>query len=193
MRTPASIVRHPIHPMLVPFPIGLWIFSFVCDLVFAFGSGNPVWKTVALYTMIGGIIGALAAAIPGLVDLLSLPRGPRTTAIVHMSLNLTVVVLFAINIWLRLSSGEVGAASSGPVWLSLIAIVLLAVSGWLGGRLVYELGVAVDTENIRGSGTSADLSRLRDHEIGHGDERDKRRDAEQRPREKEAPVSSWKR
>ena len=149
MRTPASIARHPIHPMLVPFPIGLWIFSFVCDLIFAYGSGNPVWKTVALYTMVGGLIGALCAAIPGLIDLLSLRPGPRSTAIVHMSINLTVVVLFVINIWLRVSAGDQGASSKGTVWLSLISIVLLAISGWLGGKMVYESGVAVDTESLR--------------------------------------------
>lgn len=148
MRTPASIARHPIHPMLVTFPIGLWIFSFVCDLIFAFGSGAPVWKTVALYTMVGGLIGALAAAIPGLIDLLSLPPEPRKTAIVHMSINLTVVVLFIINIWLRVSAGDAGAASTGTVWLSLIAVCLLAISGWLGGKMVFESGVAVDTESL---------------------------------------------
>jgi len=148
MRTPASVARHPIHPMLVPLPIGLWIFSFVCDLIFAFGSGAPVWKTVALYTMVGGIVGALLAALPGLIDLLSLPPGLRTTAIIHMSINLTIVVLFVINAWLRIRAGDAGNTATGPVWLSLIAILMLAVSGWLGGKLVYESGVAVDTESL---------------------------------------------
>jgi len=144
MRTPASIAHHPIHPMLVPIPIGLWLFSFVCDMVFTFGSGDTVWKTVALYAMIGGLVGALAAAVPGLVDLLSLPEDPRSTAIVHMSINLVVVALFAINAWMRIRAG--GAGSTTPVILSLIAIVLLVVSGWLGGKLVYEKRVGVDTE-----------------------------------------------
>jgi uncharacterized membrane protein len=149
MRTPASIARHPIHPMLVPLPIGLWVFSFACDLIFTFGPHTAVWKTVALYTMVGGLIGALLAALPGLIDLLSLPAGPRTTAIIHMSVNLTVVALFAINIWLRVSAGDMGASSTGTVWLSVIAIGLLLVSGWLGGKLVYEGGVAVDTESLK--------------------------------------------
>jgi uncharacterized membrane protein len=152
MHTPASIARHPIHPMIVPFPIGLWVFSFICDLVFVFGSGDPVWKTVALYTMGGGVVGALIAAIPGFVDLLSLPAGPRRIALIHMAINLTIVVLFVINLWLRVSAGE-GAASTAPVWLSLIAIGLLLISGWLGGKLVYERGVAVDTEHA-GTGSA---------------------------------------
>ncbi len=152
MRTPASIAHHPVHPMLVPIPIGLWVFSFVCDLIFIFGTGTPVWKTVALYTMVGGLIGALAAAIPGLVDLLSLPSEPRRTAILHMTINLVVVALFAINTWMRVSSGDAGAAERGPVWLSLAAIGLLLISGWLGGKLVYERGVAVDTESLTAGG-----------------------------------------
>ena len=96
----------------------------------------------------GAIVGALLAALPGLIDLLSLPPGPRTTAIIHMSINLTIVVLFVINAWLRIRAGDAGNAATGPVWLSLVAIVLLAISGWLGGKLVYESGVAVDTEGL---------------------------------------------
>lgn len=142
MRTPASIARHPIHPMLVPIPIGLWIFSLVGDLFHAGGSANPAWTTVALYCMGGGIVGALGAAVPGLIDLLSLPSGPRKTALAHMAINLTVVVLYVINFWMRLQApGSPGKL----VWLSVIAIGLLTISGWLGGKMVYEYGIAVDT------------------------------------------------
>lgn len=142
MRTPASIAGHPIHPMLVPLPIGLWIFSLVCDLAYAFGAGDPTWKTVALYCAIGGIVGALAAAVPGLVDLLSLPKPIRGTAIVHMSINLTIVALFVISVWMRISSGS-PSAFGAPVVLSLVGVGLLVVSGWLGGKMVYEAGVGV--------------------------------------------------
>jgi uncharacterized membrane protein len=128
--------------MIVPFPIGLWIFSLIADLIHAGGSANPAWTTIALYTMGAGIIGALLAAVPGLIDLLSLPEGPRSTAIKHMALNLTIVVLYIINFWSRLSAPE----NPGKlVWLSLISIVLLVISGWLGGKMVYEQAVAVDT------------------------------------------------
>lgn len=139
MRTPASISGHPIHPMLVTLPIGLWVFSFVCDLCFAFGSGVLEWKIVALYTMGGGILGALLAAVPGLIDLLSLPPEPRRTALVHMAINLTIVVLYAVNFWLRLET----PTAPGLTWLSALTIGMLLVSGWLGGKLVYRSGVAV--------------------------------------------------
>ena len=140
MRTPANVGGHPIHPMLVTLPIGLWVFSFVCDLFFVFGRGAAVWSTVALYTMAGGIVGALAAAIPGFIDLLSLPAGPRKTALAHMAINLTIVVLYVINFWRRTGTPD---NPGGYVWLSLLTILMLLVSGWLGGRMVYVLGVAV--------------------------------------------------
>jgi uncharacterized membrane protein len=143
MRTPASIARHPIHPMLVPLPIGLWLFSLFCDLVHRFGASSPNWEVVAWYTMVGGIVGALLAAVPGLIDLLSLPSSVKRVGVTHMALNLTVVGLYIINAWLRR-----GGASDGAIWLSVLAIVLLGVSGWLGGKMVYEHGVAVDVQPL---------------------------------------------
>ena len=146
MRTPANIAGHPIHPMLIPLPIGLWVFSFVCDICSRFAADPATWQTVALYTMIGGIVGALAAAIFGFIDFLSLPHGAiRSTAAKHMGLNLTIVVLYAVNAWLR--TGD--RAWPAGIWLSLVAILLLLVSGWLGGKMVYTAGVAVDTTGMR--------------------------------------------
>lgn len=143
MRTPASIAGHPIHPMLVPIAIGGFILSFAADLIcLATGNTNP-WSTVAYYTMIGGILGALAAAVPGLVDLLSLPPGPlKKTALTHMAINLTVVALYLCNAWLRHGAPQ---NLKVPMLLSFVAILLLLVSGWLGGKMVYEAGVGVDT------------------------------------------------
>ncbi len=142
MRTPANIKKHPIHPMLVAIPIGLWLFSLICDLVFVFGGGAEEWRVVAFYTMVGGIVGALCAAIPGFIDMLSLPSGLKRIALVHMGINLSVVALYAINVWLRVASQN---ASLLPLWLSLLAVVMLGVSGWLGGKMVYVHGVAVES------------------------------------------------
>lgn len=148
MRSPASIAKHPIHPMLVVFPIGLWIFSLACDLI-GLGVAIPaVWHTVAFYTMIGGLIGALAAAVPGLIDFLSYKGGlppVKKIATIHMAINLTAVVsvvFYAVNIWLR-SRGEEHMAL--PIALSIIGIGMIAVSGWLGGQMVHVYGVAVET------------------------------------------------
>jgi len=110
MRTPATIAKHPIHPMLVGVPIGLWIMSLVCDLIAAGGSGNPDWAVVALYTMVGGIVGALAAAVPGFVDMLALRGGLKRIALTHMVINLTVVALYVANAWMRMAGGAVDPA-----------------------------------------------------------------------------------
>jgi uncharacterized membrane protein len=141
MRTPASIAGHPIHPMLVPIPIGLWLFSLVCDVVYAAGWGGEIWRSIAFYNMVGGVIGALMAAIPGLIDLISLHERPKKTALVHMSINLTIVALYVVNILLRIANPDVLRV---PLVLSIVAVAMLTVSGWLGGKMVYELGVAVD-------------------------------------------------
>jgi uncharacterized membrane protein len=141
MRTPASIAGHPIHPMLVPVAIGGFILSFAADLIcLATGSATP-WAQVAQYTMAGGILGALAAAVPGLIDLLSLPAGPiKKTALTHMAINLTVVGLYVVNAYLRFGNPQ---SLTLPIFLSLLALVLLLISGWLGGKMVYEAGVGV--------------------------------------------------
>ena len=67
MATPASFKNHPLHPILVSIPFGLWTFAFVCDLIHAFG-GTGLWGTVALYCVAGGVVGAVVAAVPGLID-----------------------------------------------------------------------------------------------------------------------------
>jgi uncharacterized membrane protein len=140
MRTPASIAKHPLHPMLVAIPIGLWIFSLICDIVVLLGGTSEHWAVVARYTMVGGIIGALVAAVPGFIDMLSLPWAVKRIALMHMSINLTVVAMYVVNVYLRAR----GVESNAPFLLSLIAVALLGVSGWLGGRMVYVHGVAVD-------------------------------------------------
>jgi uncharacterized membrane protein len=142
MSTPASIAKHPIHPMLVAFPIGLLVFSFACDLVYFFGTRTPVWSRVALYTMAGGILGGVVAALPGLIDFLSI-RDPKTKNVAwkHMLANLSGLVLFAAAFWLH---HRYGAPSTGSLGLSLLGMVALGIGGWLGGELVYVHGMGVD-------------------------------------------------
>jgi uncharacterized membrane protein len=128
--------------MLIPIPIGLWLFSLVCDIVYVTGWGSDTWLTVGFYNMVGGVIGALIAAIPGTIDMLSLQSQPKRTALIHMSINLTVVALYVVNIIMRASNPD---NLRTPMILSLIAVALLGVSGWLGGKMVYEQRVAVTT------------------------------------------------
>jgi uncharacterized membrane protein len=144
MRTPASIAGHPLHPILIVFPAGLLIFSLVCDLISLGNPGNPNWSIAARYAMVGGLVGALAAAIPGVVDLLSLTdRHVKRIALIHMGLNTAAVVLYAASLWLRLHGAPV---ANGPLLLSLAGAGLLSVSGWLGGAMVHRHGVGVSVE-----------------------------------------------
>jgi uncharacterized membrane protein len=147
MHTRASIRQHPIHPMLVVFPIGLWIFSFVCDLISMSGTANRLfWSDMAFYTMAGGVVGALLAAVPGFLDYLGLrERRVKRIATTHMVLNLSIVVLYVFNLGLRTNRPVSG--NEPGVLVSAIAIVLLAISGWLGGSLVYKHGVAVERDS----------------------------------------------
>ena len=144
METRATVAEHPVHPMLIPFPIALWIFSLASDLISLFGFGGPVWKDIALYTMVGGIVGGLAAAIPGYVDYRSL-SDPVIVRIaqMHMLINVGLIVLFTINAGLRIMNGTEALM---PVFLSVLGVAGLGVSGWLGGELVYVQGVAVQPE-----------------------------------------------
>jgi uncharacterized membrane protein len=149
MASPASFLKHPIHPMLIPFPIALWIFSFLCDVIHALGWGGPLWSEMAFYSMAAGLVGALMAAVPGYIDFRSIiDPAIRRVARTHMLLNLSIVVLFGVNLWLR--TGET-AATTIPLILSFIGIAMLGISGWLGGELVYVHGVAVEGQGTLGS------------------------------------------
>jgi len=141
MSAPASFKGHPFHPIIVPLPIGLWIFSIVSDFIFKLSWGSPVWNDVAFYTLAGGIIGALIAALPGFVDLTDL-QNPKTKSIAiwHMFINLLAVGLYCVNFWLRMHRAP---GDNLPILLSAIGIGLIVISGWLGGELVYVRGVAV--------------------------------------------------
>src|ERR1700688_1944097 len=86
MASPASIKKHPIHPMLVGLPIGLWVFALLCDVMRA-ATGNTVWQTVAIYCIAAGIVGAVVAAVPGLMDYFSIDEAAmKRIANFHMVL-----------------------------------------------------------------------------------------------------------
>lgn len=141
MRSKVNVEGHPIHPMLVTIPIGLWVFSLVCDLIFR-STHNLTWDTMAFYTMAGGVIGALLAALPGLFDLYHLPPSQaKRVGYWHMGINLALVTLYIINLLWRRS---VEPLSLGPVFFSVLLVIGLLASGWLGGEIVYRYGVAVE-------------------------------------------------
>jgi uncharacterized membrane protein len=123
MQTPASISKHPVHPMLVVLPGGLWVFSLGCDLLYLGGAEAEIWPRLALYTMVGGFIGAFTAlALPGFVA--------------RMNVTLVIVGLYAVNIWLRLGDPNLALA----ITLSVVGVAMLALSSWLEIQLLRVHG-----------------------------------------------------
>ena len=146
---------HPYHPILVTVPIGAW----VCSLVFDISShivDRPGFLTQGSEWLIAiGILGALVAAVVGFLDLLAIPRGTAAlrTALVHMSLNLSVTVAYLINfLWRHGDYADGGSVSAGPLILSVVALAALGVSGYLGGKLAYHYGVRVADEQTQADG-----------------------------------------
>jgi uncharacterized membrane protein len=141
--------------MLIPFPIALWVFSLVADVIYLW-RGNPVWKDwVAFYALLGGIIGGAAAAVPGFIDWLSLKdREVVRIANWHARLNVIALLIFVASFYLRTTGGAglVGGSYTIPFVLSVVGVILITISGWLGGELVFKHGVAVDERAGAGAG-----------------------------------------
>lgn len=152
MRSKASISGHPIHPMLIPFPLALWTTSFVVDVLFYF-LRHPTLLVIAKFMLAAGCIGAIAATVPGIVDWLAIKDGDaKKVANWHARLNIAALVVFAISFFLRLGSYSdlVGRKLTIPFLLSLVGVILIAISGWLGGELAFRYGIGQvhDEENI---------------------------------------------
>jgi uncharacterized membrane protein len=131
--------------MLVVLPLGLWVAALVFDVIYAF-TGRPGFRTAAFWNVGAGVVGALLAAIPGFVDWLSLTGRAARLGTYHMVLNLAAVAIFAVNWYVRT---RVGSDSPWPLVLSIVGVVGVAISGWLGGELVYALRVGVEEEDDR--------------------------------------------
>ena len=148
MQSKASIGGHPIHPMLIPFPIGLWTTSFVADILFYF-LRYPTLLTISKFMLAAGCLGAVVAAIFGIIDWLTIKNGEvKKVANWHARLNIIALIVFAISLFLRMGSYShfVGRKLTIPFLLSLLGVILICISGWLGGELVFRYGVAVVRE-----------------------------------------------
>jgi uncharacterized membrane protein len=128
--------------MLVTVPIGLWVFSFICDLVFVV-TKTPAWSTSAYFALGGGVLGAAVAAVPGLVDGLFLRKSPIfRTVLLHMALAVFATLVFLMSFLSR----SIEAPFSWSLMLSTVGILALAFAGWLGGELVFVQGLGVEPQ-----------------------------------------------
>jgi len=147
---------HPFHPILVTIPIGAWVSSLVFDISTQVNSAGSRPLTDASYWLIGiGIIGALVAALFGLLDLVAIPRRTRAMrmGLTHLSLNLVIVGAYIANFfWRQDSYYDEARVQIGQLVLSACAIALLLASGWIGGMLAYRFGVRVADESAQADG-----------------------------------------
>ena len=145
MESRVKLFGHPVHQMLIVFPLGLLATSVVFDIIHI-ASGAAYAATVAFALIASGIVGGLLAAPFGLIDWLAIPSGTRAKRIggLHGGGNVVVLVLFAISLWLRY--GHVEQPPTAAVVLSFCGAAISLVTAWLGGELVDRLGIGVSAD-----------------------------------------------
>jgi uncharacterized membrane protein len=138
-----KIAGHPVHPMLIVFPLGLLATAVIFDII-TLSTSDGKWSNMSWYMIAAGIIGGLVAAVFGLLDWIGIPGNTRAKAIGlwHGGLNVLVVLLFAASWVVR--RPDPSAPTGLALTLSFAAVVIAVLAGWFGGELVDRLGVGVD-------------------------------------------------
>ena len=149
-RSTVSFAQHPVHPMLVPFPIAFFVSTFLCDLAFWI-TGNEFWATAGLWLLGAGLVMAGLAAVVGLVDVLGDTRIRRLNdAWLHAGGNSVAVLIELYNFYSRYDQGVAAIIPTGTV-LSGIVVGILLFTGWKGWELVYRYRVGVADSTGEGS------------------------------------------
>ncbi|CDN53018.1 Succinate dehydrogenase cytochrome b subunit family protein [Neorhizobium galegae bv. officinalis bv. officinalis str. HAMBI 1141] len=138
----ARIARHPIHPMLVPFPIACFVGTLLTDIAY-WRSAEMMWANFSAWLISAGVVLGLIAAIAGLVDFIG-DRAIRSQrpAWPHVIGNLIVLVIATINMFIHTRDAWTSVVPWG-LTLSAVTVVILIVTGWLGWSMVYRHGVGV--------------------------------------------------
>ena len=144
MTSQAKLLGHPIHPMLIPFPVGLLTTGVIFDVVYL-STDRAGFALAAAYAIGAGIIGGVLAAPFGLIDWFKIPARTRAkqVGIWHMLANVVVLVLFAISWWLRYDAGGWTPTTAALV-CSFAGVVVAVIASWLGGELVDRLAIGID-------------------------------------------------
>lgn len=140
----AKLFGHPIHQMLIVFPLGLLAMAVIFDIVWLV-RGTPGWAASSYHMIAAGVITGLVAAVFGFLDWTAIPSGTRAKRIgvLHAVGNVIVVLLFAASWWQRYQ-GDPLDPSTAAISFGVAGALLALVTGWLGGELVDRLGVGVD-------------------------------------------------
>ena len=142
-RSTAIIAGHPIHPMLIPFPIAFFVGTFVCDLVY-WQTSSEAWAVATPWLLGAGLVMAALAAVMGVIDVFGDQQIRQlSTAWWHAGANVLLVLIECFNLYIRYQQGPAAIIPNG-LSLSLVAVLLLLFSGWKGGDLVFRghIGVA---------------------------------------------------
>jgi uncharacterized membrane protein len=145
---------HPFHPILVTIPIGAWASALMFDIASQFVRAPGALAEGAVWLIGLGVVGAVAAASVGFLDLFAIPSGTRAfrTGLVHMSLNLVVTAAYVVNFLWRIDGSRDTAVAAGPLVLSVLSFGTLGISGYLGGKLAFRYGVRVVDEATQADG-----------------------------------------
>jgi uncharacterized membrane protein len=137
-----AIVGHPLHPLIVLFPIAFLVGAALTDIVFWLNK-DPFWARASFWLIVAGFVSALPAALTGLMDFLRIERvRKRTAGWAHLILNVVVMALTGVNLLIRLNN-IVGAVVPTGLVISVIVATLLGLSGWYGAELIYRHKIAV--------------------------------------------------
>lgn len=136
---------HPLHPILVELPVALWPMALLADLLTRLGIGGNVLVRAAFVAVVLGVLSAIPAALAGILDWSGVKQTNPAwrVGMLHLVLNVTATMLAVVSLMLRTSGLDADETASLPLLLMLAVTLLLGVSAYLGGRMVYEYGVSV--------------------------------------------------
>jgi len=146
MESRIKVLGHPVHPMLIVFPLGLLATAVIFDVLYL-ATSNADLAVFSFWAMAAGLVGGLLAAIFGLIDWMAIPKGTRAKRIgaFHGGGNLVVVLLFALSFLMR-TKGAAYLPDTLPFIVALLGAAIALATAWLGGELVFRLRVAVDDD-----------------------------------------------
>jgi len=153
-----KLLGHPVHPMLIVYPLALLSAAVIFDVLYVV-TGNGDLATFSFWALAAGLVGGAAAAVFGLIDWLAIPRGTRAKRLgaLHGIGNAIVVALFTLSFLLRVDAATY-LPDALPLVLGLLGAGLALATAWLGGELVYRLGVGVDADAHLDASSSLDRS-----------------------------------
>jgi len=164
MESRIKLFGHPVHPMLIVVPLGLFSIAVLFDIAYL-ATNDATFAEVAFWNITAGIVGGLLAAVFGLVDWMGIPKGTRAKrlGLWHGAGNVVIVLLFVAS-WVLRAPDHAYAPDVTPFVLGLVAVGAALVTAWLGGELVYRLRVAVDDDANLDASSSISRDRLVDVE-----------------------------